>query len=653
MNKDQVAQILRKYTDGMVNSCTCFYSPSIPEKKLNNALSTYAVGALPASVVALIDTTIFGSAKEGYLFTTDKIYYHEALSAAGFVKYSTIERLDFMDTASKKDDSKKLYIYTEAFVSCLSSVFINKTPMKDALDELHTLSLYNSDQEDTTQNVIKQTTKSLIPEAWNEAEKICVDLCKYGSIYFHSPFPNTDLHYALAGYANSIKPEDVRCLFVPVGSSACGFVLTDDSIITGSRNTIALWNISGIEVDHADKSTIIIHTNIGDISWRNECINTDVFCKMILSLKSRGSAAADSLEKSATASRLTSCIREIAEIKDQQLADETSEDEEEIKKRNIFRYLRTDFRKVFPTLVVATMSSGKSTLINALVGTELLPSLNTACTAKAVAILDNDAQDHFRIHTVSPEGEYSIVDPATKEAVADYNYNGSSQEFIIEGEISGVKNSTKAMMIFDTPGINNSLDSGHTDVTINTINLFSEGLILYLINAEQMGTYDDERFLKFLVSKTQNDKDFEFIFVMNKMDAIDPEQEDPYVLLENCRQYLVNCGIESPKIVSVCALGGLLIKKVLNGETLSRKEINSFQKFYDLFEDNSYSMKNLSLMHSGIHPNDIFKVGTETYTRVQLESALENTGIPALEELIDDTLVKSLELEAPTITFEK
>lgn len=46
--------------------------------------------------------------------------------------------------------------------------------------------------------------------------------------------------------------------------------------------------------------------------------------------------------------------------------------------------------KVYPTLVVSTMSSGKSTLINAIVGSELLPSMNRACTARAVAILDND-----------------------------------------------------------------------------------------------------------------------------------------------------------------------------------------------------------------------------------------------------------------------
>ena len=38
--------------------------------------------------------------------------------------------------------------------------------------------------------------------------------------------------------------------------------------------------------------------------------------------------------------------------------------------------------EVYPMVVMATMSSGKSTLINALLGQQILPSRNEACTAK-------------------------------------------------------------------------------------------------------------------------------------------------------------------------------------------------------------------------------------------------------------------------------
>lgn len=47
---------------------------------------------------------------------------------------------------------------------------------------------------------------------------------------------------------------------------------------------------------------------------------------------------------------------------------------------------------VFPINVIATMSSGKSTLINALLGKKLMPSKNEACTATITEILDNDQE---------------------------------------------------------------------------------------------------------------------------------------------------------------------------------------------------------------------------------------------------------------------
>ena len=52
--------------------------------------------------------------------------------------------------------------------------------------------------------------------------------------------------------------------------------------------------------------------------------------------------------------------------------------------------IEIDTKKIFPMLVIATMSSGKSTLINALLGQQILPSKNEACTAKTYSILDDD-----------------------------------------------------------------------------------------------------------------------------------------------------------------------------------------------------------------------------------------------------------------------
>ncbi|WP_201603110.1 dynamin family protein [Psychrobacter submarinus] len=49
----------------------------------------------------------------------------------------------------------------------------------------------------------------------------------------------------------------------------------------------------------------------------------------------------------------------------------------------------------FKIIVVATMSSGKSTLINSMLGRELLHCANEATTATITRIHNNDQQHHF------------------------------------------------------------------------------------------------------------------------------------------------------------------------------------------------------------------------------------------------------------------
>lgn len=54
--------------------CRIYISPDIPDKKMNNAISTYAKEVEPEYVLVVIDTSMFGSAKDGLLFTGNKIF---------------------------------------------------------------------------------------------------------------------------------------------------------------------------------------------------------------------------------------------------------------------------------------------------------------------------------------------------------------------------------------------------------------------------------------------------------------------------------------------------------------------------------------------------------------------------------------------------
>lgn len=316
----------------------------------------------------------------------------------------------------------------------------------------------------------------------------------------------------------------------------------------------------------------------------------------------------------------------------------------------MFEKLQFSMNRVYPTLVVSTMSSGKSTLINALVGKDLLPSRNRACTAKAVAILDNDKKEMFEMHVVNADGEYNCIADASKKTVIQYNDTNEVSEMIIEGQIKGIKNSKKSLLLIDTPGINNSMDLNHEAITKKVVEEYSEGLILYVINAQQIGTYDDSSFLTYIAKKMEENDKFNIIFVVNKMDLIDPEKESPEELIDNCKNYIESKGVQNPILVPVSASSALIFKKVLNHEPLSELEEENFTRNYKYFKRQGFSLADYVYQPGIGSMQEHFEVDGNQYSKAEISAALYNTGLTLLEKIIDETLVYSLKMTAPRIS---
>jgi predicted GTPase len=68
---------------------------------------------------------------------------------------------------------------------------------------------------------------------------------------------------------------------------------------------------------------------------------------------------------------------------------------EELKSEEVERNFNKAINSECEIAVIATMSSGKSTLINSILSQELMPSKNTACTAKITRIKDNYNLNQF------------------------------------------------------------------------------------------------------------------------------------------------------------------------------------------------------------------------------------------------------------------
>lgn len=298
----------------------------------------------------------------------------------------------------------------------------------------------------------------------------------------------------------------------------------------------------------------------------------------------------------------------------------------------------------FDISVIATMSSGKSTLINALLNTELLPSKNEACTATIARIYDDDTVDGFEAVCYNEAGnEVYPWAPVDRELMNEYNSDEKVKYIDIIGKIAGIDGSKMKLCLRDTPGPNNSRNEHHGELTDGIIR-DKNSVILYVMNATQFGINDDKNLLQLIsneMKKTGKQSHDRFIFVINKCDEWDEAKDgDLSNLIRNVTEYLEGFDILNPIIIPISALTSLVLRKKINGVKLTRAE------------NKIYNNSNEYLDYEDLH---FEKYATLTPTvRKKLENELElgqqynddesqilvHTGIRALEETINEYIDK-------------
>lgn len=218
---------------------------------------------------------------------------------------------------------------------------------------------------------------------------------------------------------------------------------------------------------------------------------------------------------------------------------------------------------VFPIDVIATMSSGKSTLINAMLAHKLMPSKNEACTATITEITDND-KDNFTAVVYNENGDViDKVGDLTYEIMDRLNSNEEVHRIVVHGDIPFIDANTTALQLVDTPGPNNSQNQAHKQTTWSAINNDANNLILYVLNGTQLGTNDDAYLLDYVAEQIQKGGKImrdRFLFVVNKMDDFDPETENISSVINKVKKYLNKHGIEDPQIFPCSAFVALNIR---------------------------------------------------------------------------------------------
>lgn len=301
-----------------------------------------------------------------------------------------------------------------------------------------------------------------------------------------------------------------------------------------------------------------------------------------------------------------------------------------------------DRNRIFPVLVMSTVSSGKSTLINAILDREILPNQNEACTAKVYAILNEDENEQPYAISVDSEQKFCRIEGKLKERLEELNGREDTEKIFIGGQIRGVLNTEKALFLIDTPGMSNALEEGHDQITEDTLQALNGGLVLYLIDAAQFGVRDDARPLKLLQNRVEQTKGaLRVLFVINKVDELDLEKKPIEDFISEVRVYLVQRGFSDSALIPVSARAALLFRKALREVELSQVEYRDFSGYYKKFgtKDLRLSSHLVKGENSDFCPG--IRVRKTDYRISDLNSALDNTGITAVESYIQNAQIQS------------
>lgn len=341
---------------------------------------------------------------------------------------------------------------------------------------------------------------------------------------------------------------------------------------------------------------------------------------------------------------------------------------DEFKTADIQRNFDTAINSDFRIVIVAPMSSGKSTLINSIIGRDMLPAVNQATTAVITEIKDNDQFDDFLVNADDKYGNNVVTNKkATKEVISELNYkkdpnDPEGKEALIhlvqlEGPIPNLPSDVLSTVFVDTPGGNNSQNDEHEAMMDEAINDENKSLILYVFNGAQLGTNDSNIILQKIANAMQNSTNGKqsrdrFLFVANRMDEFDVSQEPYEEVIENTiLPQLAANGITEPNLFLASAQTAKLVRMVANGEELSETEEEDLEKLVKRFNRSTRMLPKYASLNSSAKEKLVESAEKYATAGKEAESIKEaeknknkaaeiNSGIPAIEMAIREYLEK-------------
>ena len=296
-------------------------------------------------------------------------------------------------------------------------------------------------------------------------------------------------------------------------------------------------------------------------------------------------------------------------------------------------------KKIIDVNIIATMSAGKSTLINSLLGKKILPTHAGACTAIVTKIEDNK-DDVFKAIVLDKNNEEIIrYSNINYEDMKYLNNSNKVSEVDIKGNISFINFENIVLVLIDTPGPDNSMDERHAEITRKALDNSSESIVLFVMNGGTLNNNSQKSLLQDIAKSMSvggKQSKERFIFVVNKIDEYIVDDNIEKDVLEGTREFLKQLGIENPNIFLLSAEIALGIRRLKNA-TGDEKQ--------GLLDEYRYKMNKLN-SNVQFHLEKYAKLPASSKQIIdkELEAAIKNndkieqalihSGIRSLEEAI-------------------
>lgn len=270
--------------------------------------------------------------------------------------------------------------------------------------------------------------------------------------------------------------------------------------------------------------------------------------------------------------------------------------------------------------VCATMSAGKSTFVNALLGRDVLPARNEATTAKITSVYDKDGAEKM-VGYATKNGKITEQSAdVTLEVINKWNSSNNIERIYLQGDLDGIKNDGFVVAVHDTPGTNNSGDKSHHEVTMDFLQNNKMDALIFVANATQLCTNDERILLSELLQVVIEPTKIPVLFILNKADELDEEKESIEDIQKRYVDYLKEIGFKEPKLFLLSAKAARLLKMAKNGRTenLTAREKSDLKAAIAEFTD----------LHD-------FSGGGERKCESEIETALLRSGLQNVEKYIE------------------